>query len=77
MEAAILFGLSPRDWREHSTDDRARMVAHALIKAIREAYVMEQATSGDEKPREMNDYEKQKLAMQARAGLDRVNPRPE
>lgn len=38
MEAAAEWGLSPSQWRQQSLDDRARMVAHRIIRSIRQAY---------------------------------------
>lgn len=72
MEAAAYFHLSPESWRLHTADDRARMVAHTLIKSIREAFVMEQVSDSAKPPRELNDYEKQKIAMAARLAQSKV-----
>jgi hypothetical protein len=41
METAKAFGLSPRQFRGHSADDQARMIAHELIRGTREAYMTE------------------------------------
>jgi len=82
MQSAQAFGLWPATWRAQSVDDRARMMAHVLYNATREAYVAERikakassgtggqaGAAGIGKKTGINAYEAQKAAMRARAGL--------
>lgn len=71
MEAAHYFGLDAEAWYERSAEARARMVAHVLIKAVRDAYVMEQVSGKAKDPKDLNDYEKMRMAMLARMGMQR------
>jgi hypothetical protein len=73
MEVIKAWGLTPERWRLLSVDDRARMVAHEMIKAIRTAWKMEQdelLTEGSGRPGKkpltgMDEFK----AMKARAGI--------
>lgn len=49
MQAAQAFGLCPGSWRAQSVDDRARMMAHVMLSATREAYMAERIKKRAEK----------------------------
>jgi hypothetical protein len=74
LETAKAFGLTPAQWRAQGADDRARMVAHELMRATREAFVAERIKEqmkkeGDAKPpgsTGVNAYEAQRAAMRNR-----------
>ncbi len=82
LETAKAFNLTPREWRHEKPDDQARMLAHEMMKATREAFISHhlkkraeahaKAPGGSEKSpgtTGMNAYEAQKAAMRARARL--------
>ena len=81
METAKAFGLTPAQWRAQSPDDRARMIAHEMLKGWREAYQGEQIKKKAERSAKspdgkggrgptgrtgFNAYEAQKAAMRSR-----------
>jgi hypothetical protein len=66
MEAAQAWGLTPREWRCESIDDRARMMAHGMIKATRQAYAMEKGKDGKPANKPANAYEELKARMRAK-----------
>jgi hypothetical protein len=49
MSAAQAWSLTPQEWRRQSVDDRARMLAHEVIKGIRTGYEMDHASAEPEK----------------------------
>lgn len=69
MQAAQAWGLAPGDWRRKSVDDRARMMASEMVKGVRQTWLGESVKPGAKSKPELNDYEKQKLAMRAAAQL--------
>jgi hypothetical protein len=64
LQTAKGWGLTPRQWREQSVDDRALMMALDMALATREAYRLEwrEAKKRDSGLSDENDFKRMKKA---------------